>query len=128
MEISGKIYKVLPLQEGESQRGKWQKQDVVLEIEDGKYPKKLAISFWNDLVTNNSFQEGASISVEFNLESREYNNKWYTDIKAWRINKLDQSNSAATNNMANTPPPAINTPAHSSTDIPIGQIDDDLPF
>lgn len=86
MEISGKIFKVMPLESGEGKNGTWKKQLLVIEIENGKYSKKVATTLWNDL-TDNTFQEGAEISIEFDVESREYNGKWYTDVKAWKINK-----------------------------------------
>ena len=86
MEISGKILKVMPLESGEGKNGTWKKQLLVIEIENGKYSKKVATTLWNDL-TDNTFQEGAEISIEFDVESREYNGKWYTDVKAWKINK-----------------------------------------
>ena len=86
MEISGKIFKVMPLERGERKNGTWKKQLLVIEIENGKYSKKVATTLWNDL-TDNTFQEGAEISIEFDVESREYNGKWYTDVKAWKINK-----------------------------------------
>jgi hypothetical protein len=127
MEISGKIFKVLPLQTGESQRGKWQKQDIVIETENGKFPKKVCVSMWGDLITNNSFEEGKDISVEFDVESREYNGKWYTDVKAWRINKVDGGKSASAD--SNYSKPAYNSaPAPQVEDMPAAQIDDDLPF
>lgn len=85
MELIGKVFKIGDIQRGEGKNGEWQKQDVVLECENGKYSKKVSLSFWNDL-TKYDFQEGKEISVEFDVESREYNGKWYTDVKAWKIN------------------------------------------
>jgi hypothetical protein len=38
-----------------------------------KYPKKVAVVFWGDLVSSDAFVEGKDISVEFDIESREYN-------------------------------------------------------
>ncbi len=124
MELNGKIFKVLPLQTGESQRGKWQKQDIVIEVDNGKFPKKVAVTMWGDLISNNSFAEGANISVEFDVESREYNGKWYTDVKAWRINKLEGAGGSSNNNYQST---QSTPPAYTEADIPAA-IDDDLPF
>ncbi len=127
MEISGKIFKVLPLQTGESQRGKWQKQDVVIEVDNGKFPKKVCVSMWGDLISNNAFEEGKDISVEFDVESREYNGKWYTDVKAWRINKFEGGQGSAANSNYSKPA-QYNAPAPTSEDGPAQQVDDDLPF
>lgn len=85
MTVTGKIFKVGTIETGEGKNGEWQKQQVVLECENGKYTKKVALSFWNDL-TKYDFKEDKEISVEVDIESREYNGKWYTDVKAWKIN------------------------------------------
>ncbi|HNY56058.1 MAG TPA: DUF3127 domain-containing protein [Chitinophagales bacterium] len=90
MELSGKVFKAMPVESGEGKNGVWKKQQIIIEIDNGKYPKKVAVVFWGDLVNSDAFAEGRDISVEFDVESREYNGKWYTDVKAWRINKTDR--------------------------------------
>jgi hypothetical protein len=129
MEISGKIFKVLPLESGEGQRGKWQKQQIIIETDNGKFPKKICVTLWGDLI-NNSLQEGKDISVEFDVESREFNGRWYTDVKAWRINRIEggqgNSNSAYTNNSGQKP--SYSQPAVQAQQISSAPIDDDLPF
>ena len=122
MELTGKIFKVLPLQTGEGKNGPWKKQDFVIEMENGKFNKKVCVSMWGDLV-NNSLEEGKDISVEFDVESREYNGKWYTDVKVWRINKTDSSNDTNRKPAQNNSP-SVQQPAAVSEN----QIDDDLPF
>jgi hypothetical protein len=132
MELSGKIFKVNPLQTGEGKNGPWQKQEIVIEINSGKYPKKVCVSMWGDLVTNNKFVVGNDISVEFDIESREYNERWYTDVKAWRINNTNSGNNSGTNNSAsnnnNNNSYQQSAPAPKVEDAPATQIDDDLPF
>lgn len=86
MELSGKVFKMMPLETGEGKNGVWKKQQVVIETENAKYPKKVAVTLWGDLVGNESISEGKGVSVEFDVESREHNGKWYTDVKVWRIN------------------------------------------
>ncbi len=119
MELNGKIIKVLPLQSGESARGKWQKQEIVIEV-DGKFPKKVCVSLWGDLISNNQFEEGKMISLEADVESREYKDRWYTEVKAWRVNRseFDQSEQPARRQSAPAAEPAS----------PYNDINDDLPF
>ena len=124
MEVSGKIFKVLPLVTGEGRNGKWQKQELVLEMDSGKYPKKVLVSVWGDLVTNNTFQEGSDISLEVDIESREYNGRWYTDVKAWRVNRANGGG----NRPVQAPSYNDAPPAHSASDAPAPTIEDDLPF
>lgn len=126
MELKGKVYEVLPVESGEGRNGTWKKQRVVLEMESGKYPKKVMIIFWGDLVNHESFVQGNDIAVEIDIESREFNGKWYTDVKGWRINKNTESN-------VSTPTPkgdkSYSAPAYTDADIPpAAPIDDDLPF
>jgi len=98
MDIKGKLIQKLPLQTGEGKNGPWKKQEIVLEI-PGQYPKKLMISIWGDKINEALLNIGNELNVSFDLESREYNGRWYTDVKAWKV----ESAGAGT---ASTPPPA----------------------
>ena len=83
--IEGKLVEVLPVQEGVSTRGAWKKQDFVMETMD-QYPKKICVSCWNEKADEiQKFQPNDMLKVSINIESREYNSRWYTDIKAWKI-------------------------------------------
>ena len=84
MELTGKLVAVLPEQTGNGKNGVWKKQDVVVETE-GKFPKKVCVSIWGDKVDRSLLQMGAQLRVSFDLESREFNGKWYTDVKAWKV-------------------------------------------
>src|SRR6056300_332153 len=85
LELSGQVVKLLPEQSGQSQRGPWKKRDFILETNE-QYPKKVAITCWGEKVDEiSSLNPGTPVTVGINIESREYNDRWYTDIKAWRI-------------------------------------------
>lgn len=85
LEISGRLPKVLPEQRGSGRNGEWVKQDFVIETTE-QYPKKVCLSAWGDKVADLSRTNvGDMLTVSFNVESREYNERWYTDIRAWRI-------------------------------------------
>lgn len=84
MEISGKVIKVLPLQSGEGKNGLWQKQEFVIEV-PGQFPKKVCFSLWGDKVTQFPIKEGDPVTLNFDLESREFNNRWYTEARVWRV-------------------------------------------
>ena len=86
MNIKGKIIQVMDEQSGESAKGPWRKQEYVLETE-GQYPKKVCFIVWNDKIDEWSMREGDFADVSFDLESREYNARWYTDVKAWKVTK-----------------------------------------
>lgn len=129
MELNGKVSKVLPIESGEGKNGTWQKQSIIIETDNGKYPKKVAVAFWGDLVDNSAFVEGNNISVEFDVESREYNGKWYTDVKAWRINSSNTSSSTSYTNNKDSQKKTNELPVYTTNEnIPEQIIDDDLPF
>jgi hypothetical protein len=84
MQLTAKLIQVLPLQSGTSRNGEWKKQDIIVET-DGQYPKSICISIWGDKINESQLQIGNHLKIDFDIESREYNTKWYTDLKAWRI-------------------------------------------
>ncbi len=85
MEINGTLVQVLEAQTGIGKNGPWKKQGFVIETKD-KFPKKVFISAWNAAADSiERLQPGVALKVSFDVESREYNGKWYTDAKAWKI-------------------------------------------
>ena len=86
MEIKGKIVELLQEKSGQSVNGEWRKQEYILETR-GQYPKKICFTAWGDKIDQFSIQQGDMVEVSVDLESREYNGRWYTDVKAWRVSK-----------------------------------------
>jgi hypothetical protein len=86
MEITGKLIQKLPVQSGVSSSGNnWSKAEFVIETVE-QYPKKVCANLWGDRARAlDQFQEGSLITVSFDLESREFNGRWYTDVKAWKV-------------------------------------------
>lgn len=82
MNIKGKVIKVLPEQTGQGKNGEWKKQEVIIETE-GQYPKKVCVSLWGDKV--GTVLNGAVIDASIDPESREYNGRWYTELRAWKV-------------------------------------------
>lgn len=120
MELTAKLIQVLPLQSGISKNGEWKKQDIVVET-DGQYPKKVCISIWGDKASEATLQVGNILNISFDVESREYNGRWYTDVKAWRVELAAPNNASpypTDQGVGQMAPP----PNFSSDDA------DDLPF
>ena len=84
MQLTAKLIQLLPIQIGTGKNGEWKKQDIIVET-DGQYSKKVCISIWGDKINNDQLLIGNLLKIDFDIESREYNSKWYTDIKAWKI-------------------------------------------
>lgn len=87
MEFEGKVLTVLPPVSGTSARGEWKKQEVVFE-QDGEFGRKVCVSFWGDKAADAAgLREGDRVSVAANVESREYNGRWFTEVRAWKLSK-----------------------------------------
>ncbi|MBP1646276.1 MAG: hypothetical protein H6Q16_1851 [Bacteroidetes bacterium] len=143
MEIIGKFLKTLPEQKGTSQRGDWVRGGFVIETEE-QFPKQVAFSLWGEdkVVIVRNMPQGTQIKVFFSPESREYLEKWYTDLRCFRIDTFNPITSGAApmqqapnfsapapqySNTSNQQAPA---PAESygSFNAQEPQEDDDLPF
>ena len=84
MQLTAKLVQVLPLQTGAGKNGQWKKQDIIVETE-GQYPKKVCVSIWGDKINEQVLKVGSMLNSSFDVESREYNGRWYTDVKAWKV-------------------------------------------
>jgi hypothetical protein len=91
LDVTGRIVQVLDLQTGTSARGDWKRQEFILETEE-QYPRKICISLWgdriNDIAGVQLNKELVTVSVA--LESREFNGRWYTDVRGWKIQRAGQ--------------------------------------
>jgi len=126
MNISGKVVQVLPIQTGTSKAGNpWQKQEFILE-QGGQYPRKVCISLFGDNVAKIP-QVGQDVMVSVDIDSREFNGRWYTEIKAWNITQTGAQQAAPAPQQVATAPaaaPAQPQPAPA----PQAGVADDLPF
>ncbi len=96
MQLTAKLIQLLPLQTGTGKNGEWKKQDIILETE-GLYPKKVCISIWGDKINESQLQIGNVLKIDIELESREYNGRWFSDIKAWKIETVNDIKKLNTN-------------------------------
>lgn len=92
MDVVGKIIQVLPAQEGIGRNGNpWKVQPYVLETLD-QYPRKVHFEvFGEDRIKQNPCDVDQLVTVSFDIESREFNGRWYTSIRAWRIQQGDMT-------------------------------------
>ena len=124
MEITGKIIAVLPERGGVSKTGnEWKMQEYVLETHE-QYPKKICFNvFGADKIAQFNIQAGEEMTVSFDINAREYNGRWYNDIRAWRVER----GTAPAPESANIP--VINAPKVEVPDFGKSDNDaDDLPF
>ncbi len=140
LEIEGRIARKLTVQTGTSARGTWSKQEFIFEYQEGNFPTQICMNVWGDEKVKDfeKYQVGDKVKVSFNLSSREYNGRWYTDVRAWRIEpagaaapNYDAPASYSTAPAYAAPPqaaaPAQSAPLPSMDDLS-SPVDDDLPF
>ena len=96
MEIVGKIIQILPKQVGVSKQGNpWEVQPFVLETLD-QYSRKVYIEiFGSERVKQNPLDIDHVVTVSYDLESREFNGRWYTSVRAWKVTNGDQTQQPA---------------------------------
>lgn len=115
MQLTAKLVQLLPLQTGTGKNGEWRKQDIIVET-SGQYPKKVCISVWGDKIDNNKLKPGNVLKIDFDVESREYNSRWYTDCKAWKIEvEGGRPESSGTQDYE---PPMVDMSTQSDEDLP----------
>jgi hypothetical protein len=126
MEIKGRVTHILPEQSGEGRNGTWRKQEYVIEI-PGTYPKSVCFDIWGANIDAFAIKQGEEINVSFDLESREYNGRWFTNVKAWKISRDQQ---APAQNASSGPPPKTESWPTPADEISSGGSNDfdDLPF
>lgn len=133
LNISGIVLNILPLQSGTSKAGnQWQKQDFILET-GGQYPRKVCICLFGDNVEKFPLAVGQSVTASVDIESREFNARWYTDVRAWNVvyNGQQQGAPAPAPTAASPTAQPAPTPAKGATaQAPAGTpaAADDLPF
>jgi len=118
MQLTAKVTKVLNVTSGISKSGKgWQKQDFVIELESGQYPKILCLSLLGDKVSQCP-KVGDTVEVSFDVESREWEGRYYTEARAWKV----EVNGAAAQQQQAQQQQAFQAPAANAP------VDDQSPF
>ena len=127
MDIIGKAIKSLPTRTGVSQRTgeQWQLQEYLIETQE-QYPKFVCFEvFGADKIKEFNIHKNDIIKVYFNVESREYKGNWYTHIRAWKIEHINQTQPAGTAK-SSVPAKPNNTPVAMPTHS--NDFDEDVPF
>lgn len=128
LQIKAKIIQIMPNQSGTSAKGNsWSKQEFIVETFD-EYPKKVCFNLWGDKVDRSFLKEGNIQNFSFNVESREFNGRWYTELRVWRVESAD----AAPRQERNDRPSHESSLQAASENIPsfdaMDDKGDDLPF
>jgi hypothetical protein len=102
MELKGKVVQLLAPQSGQGKKGTWRKQEFILETQ-AQYPKKVCLSMWGEKIDQFALSSGDMVTVSVDLESREYNGRWYTEARAWKIAKDGRSSNEGADPVGDEP-------------------------
>lgn len=123
--IEGRLTKKLDPISGQGRNGTWQKREFIIELQSN-YPTSVCIELWGERISEiDKFNDGDTIQAHVDISSREYNGRWYTSIRAWKIESA-QAEPATQQN----PSPIPETAKPATTDLPPieDSSEDDLPF
>lgn len=136
MDFTGKIIAVLPIKQGESARGPWKSQEYVLEYyeQGSQYSNKVVFNAFGENVDKFQIQEGQDYTVSVNINAREWQGRWFNDIRAWRVvqaNTVAQQPTYTQAPIASAPmPEGMKTPEafNANENAQSAESSDDLPF
>ncbi len=143
MEIIGKLMQIMPKQSGESARGTWVRGGFVIETQE-QFPKMVAFTMFGEdrAAMIEGIPIGTQINVHFSPESREFQGRWYTDLRCFRVDTFVPAQQApgfqqpaaapapmAPQQPAQPAPDFASAPQQQApaADTQMG-VDDDLPF
>lgn len=132
LELVAKLIKILPEQTGQGANGPWRKVEFVVETQD-QYPKKVCMSLWGNRADElKKVQVGQNIRTYFNVESREYEGRWFTNAQAWRIDNAEGGQAVSPQGVTQATTPQ-NQPVAAANTQPAEELnasnqEEDLPF
>ncbi len=123
LRIEGRVSQITPIEEGQGARGPWKKRLLIVDTLE-QYPRKVAFVVWNEKAEAlNTLGIGQRVVVDFSIESREFNGRWYTDARAFGIKVVREEDVVGTNPVASQPQ---STQTNSRVQQPIPQDTIDL--
>lgn len=113
-DLTGKI-KII--QEAKTFDSGFTKREMVVVVEDGKYPQEINIEFVQDKINLlDNLQVGQEVTVSFDIRGREYNGRYFNNLQGWKIATLGEADAFATEAQPQTP--SYPTPSDFDDDIP----------
>lgn len=111
-DLTGKVKLIL---EPQTFVSGFTKREIVVTVEDGKFPQDISLEFLQDKVSLlDSVSEGQGITVFFDIRGREYNGRYFNNLVGWKIEGAgdaaapDLKKAAPVPQKAFVPKPAVN--------------------
>lgn len=128
MELAGKVIAVLQPKSGvaKSTGNEWKAQEYVVETHD-QYPKKMCFEvFGTEKIDQFNIQLGEEINVFFDIDARQWQDRWFNSVRAWKIERVGAAQGPAATSDAPFPP--MNAAPAAPVDFAATDEKDDLPF
>ena len=131
-QLRGKVLSLIPEQRFMGKSGELVRNGFVLETME-EYPKRVAFSvLGEERWRNMGVSVGLDCIVSFDLSSREWNGRYFTEASAWRLSPVERTSAGNEPSYAPTPAPTpqvtqtpfVETPSQSETP----QEEEPLPF
>jgi hypothetical protein len=126
MEITGKVIAVLPVRSGTAKAtgNEWRVQEYVIETIGEQYPRKMCFEvFGADKIEQFHIQMGEDLTVSFDIDARQWQDRWFNSIRAWKVERVAAGQPAAQAAPAGAPAAPVAAP-----DFTASNAQDDLPF
>jgi hypothetical protein len=139
MELAGKVIAILEARTGVAKTtgNPWMIQEYVIETHE-QFPRRMCFNvFGEDKIRQFNIQLGEELNVFFDVNAREYQGRWFNDIRAWRVDRVTPGEVPSAGTMEGAPAPvaAPGAPAVAAQPAAAPQPDfaqsdntDDLPF
>lgn len=96
MEFKGRIIAALPPRSGVSQKGsQWQCNEYVIEQTEGQYPRKMCFEVFGDKIQEFNLQSGNEYVISFDIDARQWKDRWFNSIRAWKAVPVQATQSTA---------------------------------
>ncbi|KAA6350814.1 hypothetical protein EZS27_001802 [termite gut metagenome] len=127
MELTGKIIAILQPRGGVSKSGnEWKTQEYVIETSE-QYPKKMCFEvFGTEKIQQFNIQQGEELTVSFDIDARQWQDRWFNSIRAWKVERATTTNASPTTSTPLYTP--ASTIATSAPELTQENANDDLPF
>ncbi len=127
MDFEAIVHLVLPEVKGEGARGQWTKQEVVFQLANDQYDRKICVGFWNDKAPSAAaLRVGERLVLSVNIESRQRNGRRIKEARAWKFTILSPTaNVGGGAHYTSEPPMGAPAPINATPATPVA---DDLPF
>lgn len=117
MQLTGKFNRVIETKTGIGQKDEWTSISFMVDVENGNFVKHPVFETFNKPELTEGLQPGQEVTVHFNIDSKEYNGRFYNSVRAYRVDKGAQQQPAQQHQAFEQPPAFTAAP-----------VQDDLPF